>query len=416
VPLFWVHKYQLGGNELDSRTINRRRFIKDCLIVSAGAGLASCRSTPATKPAQTPPKTDSKLLLYAGTYAGNDAESLFVYQMDPVTGALESVDAFKAGANPSFLALHPAGKYLYAVNESGVSAGQAGGAVSAFSIDPQSGKLILLNRQASQGSGPCHLNMDRTGAFVLVANYSSGSLAVLPVAADGRLNPASQVVQHTGHGPNSGRQEGPHAHSIVPAPDNRFVLSCDLGIDKMFVYAFDSGSGSLQTGGEAVFPPGSGPRHLDFHPAGRHVYVISELTATLTAFSYAAETGATAPIQTLSTLPEGYTGAKSGAEVYVHPSGRFVYGSNRGHDSIVIFSIDEATGMMTLVGHEPTRGRTPRNFAIDPTGTFLLAANQDGNSIVVFRIDSQTGRLGFLQSVNVSKPVCLRFLVLESQG
>ena len=400
---------------LDPKTINRRLFLKDCLVFSAGAGLASCRSTPSTKLAQTPPKTDQKSLLYAGTYAGNDAESIFLYQMDPATGALESVDAFKAGADPSFLALHPTGQYLFAVNESGVSQGQPGGEVSTFSIDPQSGKLTLLNRQPSRGSAPCHLNVDRTGQFVLVANYGSGSLAVFPVAGDGRLGSASQVVQHTGHGPNAGRQKGPHAHSIAAAPDNRFVLSCDLGIDKLLVYGFDSGSGGLLPNSEAVFPPGSGPRHLDFHPAGHYVYVISELTSTMTVFAYAAEDGTLTRLQTLSTLSEGYTGSKSGAEVYVHPSGKFVYGSNRGHDSIVIFSIDEATGRLTLVGHESTRGRTPRNFVIDPTGAFLLVANQDGNTIIVFRIDLQTGRLGYLQSVNVPKPVCLKFRVKEAQ-
>lgn len=397
------------------RAITRRCFVKDCLVFSAGAGLASCRSTPSTKPGQTQPKTDPTPLLYVGTYAGNDDESIFLYRMDPVTGELKSVDAFKAGANPSFLALHPTGRYLYAVNESGVSAGQPGGAVSAFSIDPQSGKLTLLNRQPSRGSGPCHLNVDRTGNFVLVANYGSGSLAVFPVSADGSLGSASQVVQHTGRGANAGRQEGPHAHSIMAAPDNRFVLSCDLGIDKVLVYGFDSGSGGLQTNSEAVFPPGSGPRHFDFHPAGKYVYVISELNATMTALSYAPESGALALLQTLSTLPDGYTGSKAGAEVYVHPSGKFVYASNRGHESIVIFAIDEATGRLTLVGLESNQGGTPRNFVIDPTGAFLLVANQDGNTIIVFRIDSQTGRLGYLQSVNVPKPVCLKFRVKEAQ-
>jgi 6-phosphogluconolactonase len=399
----------LEENKLDPRSINRRRFVKDFLVFSAGAGLVSCRSTPSTKPAPAPPTDDPKTFLYVGTYAGNDAESIFIFRMDTVTGALEPVDAFKAGANPSFLTLHPSEKYLYAVNESGVSAGQPGGAVSAFSMDPQSGKLTLLNRQPSQGFSPCHLTMDRTGRFALAANYGSGSVAVFPVAADGKLSPASQVVQHTGHGTDPGRQEGPHAHSIMAAPDNRFVLSCDLGIDKVLVYGFDSAAGGLLSSGEAVFPPGSGPRHLDFHPAGQYVYVISELKATMTALSYAAETGALTLMQTLSTLPEGYKGTKSGAEVYVHPSGKFVYGSNRGHDSIVIYSIDEATGLLTLAGHESTRGGTPRNFVIDPTGTFLLAANQDGNSIVIFRIDPQTGRLSYLQSITVPKPVCLKF-------
>lgn len=398
---------------MNTKEIDRRRFLKSCLAASAAAGLASCRSTPATKPAQNQPKTENPLL-YVGTYAGNDAASIFIYRMDTASGAIESVDTFQAGANPSFLAIHPSGRYLYAVNESGVSAGQPGGAVSAFAVEPQSGKLTLLNRQPSQGTSPCHVNLDRTGNFVLVANYSSGSLAVFPVAADGRLGTASQVVQHTGHGTNPGRQEDPHAHSIVAAPDNRFVLSCDLGIDKVLVYQFDAGSGGLSLKSEAILPPGSGPRHLDFHPTGRTVYVINELTSTMSVFGYAAEDGTLIPLQTLSTLPEGYTGAKSGAEVFVHPAGKFVYGSNRGHDSIAIFAVDEATGRLTLAGNESTRGRNPRNFVIDPSGAFLLAANQDGNTVVVFRVDAQTGGLTYLQSVSVPKPVCLKFRIEEA--
>jgi len=400
---------------LNTKEIDRRLFLKTCLAVSAATGLTSCRSTPSTKPAQNLPKTGQNPFLYTGTYAGNDASSIFIHRMDSSTGALESVDAFKAGANPSFLALNPDGRFLYAVNEWGVSGPQGGSAVSAFAVDPQTGRLTLLNRQSSGGSGPCHVNLDRTGKFVLVANYGSGSLAVLPVREDGGLESVSQTVQHTGHGPVAGRQEGPHAHYITASPDNRFVLACDLGIDRVLVYGFDATAGGLTPAGEAVLPPGSGPRHLDFHPSGRHVYVLNELTATMAVFSYAAETGSLTQLQILSALPDGYSGSKSGAEVFVHPAGKFVYGSNRGHDSMAIFAVEESTGRLTLSGHESTRGRTPRSFAIDPTGAFLLAANQDGNSIAAFRINGQTGGLAYLSTLNVPKPVCLKFRSGEAQ-
>jgi 6-phosphogluconolactonase len=393
--------------------INRRRFLKGCLAITA-VSWGACKSTHATKPPVDQPK--SPLLLYTGTYADNNADSIFLYSMDAETGALESAGAFKAGANPSFLAPGATGRFLYAVNEGGVSAGEPGGAVSAFSIEDKTGALTLLNRQPSKGTSPCHVSLDRSGRFVLVANYSSGTIAVLPVAEDGKLNPAVQTVQHKGKGTNPGRQEGPHAHFIMADPDNRFVLACDLGIDKVLVYGFDSAAGGLTPAGEAALPPGSGPRHLDFHPNGRFVYVISELTSTMSVFSYAAETGTLTRLQTLSALPDGFKGSSSCAEVFVHPSGKFVYGSNRGHDSIAIFTADEATGQLTAAGHESTRGRNPRSFVIDPGGAYLLAANQDGNSVVVFRIDQQTGGLTYLQTVTVPKPVCLKFLAEETQS
>jgi 6-phosphogluconolactonase len=389
-------------------SINRRHFLNDCLIAAAVAGTTFCRSTPSTKPK---PKTVQKPLLYIGTYTDSNAASIYIYQMDTATGTLQPLDPVKAGVNPSFLAIHPAGQYLFAVNETDTFQGQAGGAVSAFTIEAQSGKLTLLNQQSSHGSGPCHISLDHSGNFVFVANYNSGSVAVFPVMEKGLLADASCVVQHQGHSVNPGRQAGPHAHCIMAAPDNRFVLSCDLGIDKVLVYQFDAGSGQLLKSSEAVLTPGSGPRHLDFHPHGGFVYVMTELTSMLTVFSYIAAEGTLTQIQSLSTLPAGYTGSKSGAEVLVHPSGKFVYASNRGHDSIAIFSIDASSGMLTLVGHESTHGRTPRNFVIDPGGTFLLAANQDSDTVVCFRIDAQAGTLSYLQSYDVPSPVCLKMRV-----
>ena len=353
--------------------------------------------------------SDHKSLFYIGTYADAEAAGIYLYQMDNATGALDYRDSFKAGANPSFLTLSPDNKYLYAVNELADFQGQPGGAVSAFAIDASSGKLTFLNQQPSHGGAPCHLTTDRQGRFLFVANYLSGTLAVYPIETDGRLAAASHIVQHSGKGVNAERQEGPHAHFVGFTPDNRFVLSCDLGIDQVLGYRFDSANGKLLSHSAAELAPGAGPRHLAFHPAGQFAYVINELDSTLTAFEYAAETGTLTRLQTLSTLPEGYTGFNSCAEVAVHPTGRYVYGSNRGHDSLVIYAVNEATGKLTLMSHEPTRGKNPRHFAIDPGGLFLLAANQDSDDVIVFQIDTRTGQLSYLQQINVPKPVCLTF-------
>ena len=402
--------------------LSRRRFLKKLLVVTAG-GLAACQSRPTTSvgtptPARTiaparsepsPDPTARQPLLYVGAYVEDDEPGIYHYRMDPASGALTPVGMVKAGANPSFLALPPTAPYLYAVNEIATFQEQPGGAVSAFAIDPGDGALTMLNRQPSHGVGPCHLTTDRMGRFLLVANYGDGTLSVYPLAAEGRIGAASQVVHHHGRGADRARQAGPHAHYIAVAPDNRFVLTCDLGIDKVLVYRFASADGQLSPHSEAALQPGSGPRHLDFHPNGRYVYVINELDATLTVFAYVAETGMLANLQTLSTLPEGYSGPKSSAEVCVHPSGMFVYASNRGHDSIAIYTVDAATGQLMWVGQESSRGAMPRSFAIDPSGMFLLVANQDSDMVASFRIDLHTGTLRYLQRIAVPKPACLKF-------
>jgi 6-phosphogluconolactonase len=241
-----------------------------------------------------------------------------------------------------------------------------------------------------------------------VANYLSGTLSVYPIKTNGQLETASQIVQHRGMG-IAKEQDGPHAHFVTVTSDNRFVLSCDLGIDKVIVYQFDAADDGLLAHSEVVLPSGSGPRHLDFHPNGKFVYLINELNSTMTVLGYNAKTGTLTNLQTLSTLPEGYTGPNSCAEVWVHPSGKFVYGSNRGHDSLVIFAVEAGTGLLRLVGHEPTRGKTPRFFGLDPSGEFLLAANQDSDTVVSFRIDTHTGCLNYLQHIDVPKPVCVKF-------
>jgi len=318
-------------------------------------------------------------------------------------------------ANPSFLAIHPSGEYLYAVGELGQFGGKRSGAVSAFRVDRQTGTLDLLNQQPSGGAGACHLVVDGTGKNVLVANYGGGSIAVLPIRDDGRLKEATAFVQHEGSSVNPRRQRGPHAHSINVDPANRFVFVADLGLDKVLVYRLDATKGTLAPNDPAwaSVKPGAGPRHFAFHPSGRSAYVINELQSTVTAFAYDAQQGILSEQQTISTLPSGFTENNSTAEVQVHPSGKFLYGSNRGHDSIAVFSIDAATGRLTPVEHESTQGKTPRNFGIDPTGTFLLAANQNSHTIVVFRIDQVTGALTPTgRKVEVPSPVCVKMIQL----
>ncbi len=348
----------------------------------------------------------SPLRLYVGTYTFENAIGIYRFHFDPAAGSLADAGPALESANPSFLALHPNGQYLYAVNEQG----EPGGGVSALGIDPQSGALSLINEQPSHGTLPCHLSIDATGRWLFVANYGSGSLAVYPIQDGGSLGEASDVIQHEGHGPDQGRQEGPHAHAIYVTPDNRYVLACDLGIDKVMIYRLDREQGKLLPHGEAVLQPGAGPRHLDFHPNGKYVYVINELDSTLAVFAYDAEAGRLSALQTLSTLPEDYTGPKSAAEIMVHPSGRFIYASNRGQsNSIAIFAVEETSGKLALVGHVSSQGQNPRHFTIDPSGKYLLAANQDSDSIVTFALDLGTGHLSELSSTEIPWPVCLKF-------
>jgi len=350
------------------------------------------------------------LLAYIGTYTIRGSEGIYVYRMDAVTGGLDYLSKTVGMSNPSFLAIHPQRRYLYAVNEVAQFEGKASGAVSAFSINAQTGELRYLNQKHSHGTSPCHVAVEPDGRFVLVANYSSGSACILPIGSDGQLGEATEVVQHHGSSANPDRQEGPHAHSANLDPSGRHVLIADLGLDRIMLYRLDPAGGRLvpHTQPWASLKPGAGPRHLAFHPSGHYVYVINELDSTMTVFAYDAERGGLKELQTISTLPQGFQGTSYCADVHVSPSGRFVYSSNRGHDSIAIFGIDEATGKLSCVGHEPTLGRTPRNFAIDPSGTFLLAANQDTDTIVTFRMDQQTGRLTPTgQVASVSMPVCI---------
>ncbi len=358
-------------------------------------------------------------LVYVGTYtrhlphATGRGEGIYAYRLDPATGALAFVGLTARVDNPSFLALDPTERYLYAVNEVEEYVGQPGGAVSASAVDPESGALTALNRQPTHGAAPCYVSVDRTGKWVLVANYGSGSLTVLPIQEGGRLGPATAVVQHHGSSVNPQRQEGPHAHSVIVDAENRYALAADLGLDKVLVYRFDAGRGTLTPHDvpSVAIEPGAGPRHLAFHPSGRYLYATGELDSTVTALAYDAEQGNLRKLQTVSMLPPGWTGTSYAADIHVAPSGKHLYASNRGHDSIAIFAIDEKAGTLTPLGHVPTQGRTPRNFALDPSGNYLLVANQDTDTIVTFRVDPATGWLTPTGHVAaVPSPVCVRIV------
>lgn len=369
--------------------------------------------------AQTPekPATRSQYIAYVGTYTSKtNSKGIYAFRFDAQKGQLSAIGVAAETTDPSFVVVHPNGKFLYAVNEVGNFNGGNTGAVSAFSIDPKSGSLTLLNQVSSRGAGPCHISLDRNNAFALVANYDSGNIASFPIQTDGSLGTASGFVQHSGSGPDKERQEGPHAHWIGASPDNQFVLVADLGLDEVIVYGFDSSRATFmpRLSGFAKVNPGAGPRHVAFSTNGKFVYVLSEMESSVTAFSYKEKTGTLAKLQTISALPSGYSGRKEAAEIAVHPSGKFLYTSNRGHDSIAIFAIDEKKGTLRSLGQVLTGGKTPRHFAIDPTGAYLLAENQESNNIVIFHIDEATGALTPTgRTVEVPSPVTLTFLAVE---
>ena len=368
--------------------------------------------------APVPVAHKDKYFVYVGTYteAGSTSKGIYAYRYDTDTAKLTPIGLAAQTTNPSFLAVHPNHRFLYAVNEVGNYKGQKSGAVSAFTIDHATGKLTLLNQVASGGADPCYITVDKTGKYVLVANYTGGSVAVFPVLEDGRLGEFSAFVQHSGHGTNPQRQEGPHAHSIDLSPDNRFAIVDDLGLDETLIYKFDSAKGSLTLNDPpfAKADPGAGPRHFTFHPNGRFAYVINEMGSAVSVFGYDSAAGVLHPLQTISTLPKGFSTLNEDAEIEVHPSGKFLYASNRGHDSIAVFAIDENKGTLTLIEYVPTKGASPRNFEIDPSGKLLFAANEKSDNLVVFRINPQTGRLKPTGEVlDIAQPVCVKFVPIE---
>jgi 6-phosphogluconolactonase len=391
-----------------------RHFFRTIAPLLALLFLAFCAQ------AAAPPKKD--YLVYVGTYTeeGSESKGIYAYRFDPDTASLVSIGLAAKTINPSFLAVHPNHHFLYAVNEVRDYKGQKSGAVSAFAIDRASGKLTLLNQVASKGADPCYITLDRTGKYVLVANYTGGSVAVFPVLEDGRLGEASAFVQHEGHGTNPERQEGPHAHSIDLSPDNRFAIVDDLGLDETLVYRFDSAKGLLTLNDPllnttlAKAAPGAGPRHFALHPNGHFAYVINEMGSTVSVFSFDGAAGVLRSVQTISTVPKGFSGHNDDAEIAVHPSGKFLYASNRGHDSIAVFAIDANKGTLTLLEFVPTKGQSPRSFEIAPGGSLLFAANEKSDNIVVFRIDQETGRLAPTGKVlDIAQPVCVKFVPMD---
>lgn len=358
-----------------------------------------------------------QFFVYFGTYTGAKNKGIYVSRFDSVTGKLSEPRLAAQTVNPAYLAIAPDRRSLFAVNETKHFNGQAGGAVSVFKLDASSGKLDFLNQQPSGGIDPCHIVANPDGKYVFVANYTSGSVAAFPVETNGFLGPASSVIQHHGSSVNHERQAGPHAHCVAVDGANHRVFVCDLGLDKVMIYRLNEANGELAPEGTSpvALKPGSGPRHIVFSPDGRYAYVLGEMGATLTAFAYNPEHGALNEIQTISTLPEDFRGKNTSAEVALVPSGKFIYASNRGDDSIAVFAVDEASGRLSFVERQSCHGKTPRCFAIDPTGQFLIAANQNTDNVVVFSVNPQTGKLTWTgQTVEVGQPVCVTFVPMAT--
>ena len=355
-------------------------------------------------------------LVYIGTaiYTGQPSRNIYGFRLNMSTGELVSLGVSGEAENPNFLAAHPSGKYLYAVSSAGDVKAGTGGRASAFQINRKTGKLHFINRVTTHGAHPSYVTVDSTGRFVVTANYYGGTVESHPVRKNGAIGEAASVAKHTGPlGPDRVRQEASHPHSVIMSPDNRFAVSADLGLDRVFVHRFDAKTGALTPNDSpaAATPPGAGPRHPAFTPDGKFAYSMNELQSTVTVFAFEASTGAMTLLQTISTLPKDYKGEKSGAEIKVSPSGKFLYTSNRGHDSIAVFAINPAKGTLTPVEHVPTQGKTPRNFALDPTGSFLIVANQDSNNLVVFRVNRETGRLTPTGHVaEVTAPTCVTYV------
>lgn len=387
--------------------LTRRNFIEISGLGAAGLMLAQTTKSQSNK---------KEMLLYIGTYTNSGkSEGIYVQKFNLETGQLTPLHTVKNVVEPSFLAIDKSRKFLYAVNETVEFEGQKSGAVSAFAIDQKTGNLQFLNQQPSLGGAPCHISVSDNEKFVLVANYLGGNVAVLPIEKDGKIGASVELAQHTGFGLNKDRQEAAHAHSIILAINNRFAFAADLGVDKIFIYAFDDKTGKLILNHTQPFyqtKAGAGPRHFTFHKTGKIAFVINELDLTISSLAFDEKLGTLREIQTVPTLPTGISGvSNSCADIHISPNGKFLYGSNRGHNSIVSFKIDESSGKLEYIEHTSTQGKKPRNFAIDPTGKFLLVANQESDSIVVFRIDEKTGKLQPTgNTAQVPVPVCLKFM------
>src|ERR1051325_2235718 len=347
---------------------------------------------------------------FVGTYtAKTQSKGIYAFRYDAGTGKLTTLGVAAETPDPSFVAIHPSGKYLYAVNESGKSS-----MVTSFALDAKTGKLTQLNQVPSLGEDPCYIAFDQSGKYILVANYTSGTLAVFPILADGKIGEKTALIQNSGTlGPNKERQEGPHAHWIETSADNHFALTADLGLDEILIFQFDAAKGTLgpHIPPSASLKAGAGPRHAAFSPNGKFLFVANELASTVTSFSFEAKKGALKQINSFSTLPPEFSGRNDVAEIAVHPSGKFLYVSNRGMDSIALFAIDAKSGRVTQMGGVPTGGKEPRHFAIDPAGNFMFVENQLSDTIVVFHVDANSGQLTPTgDTLSVPSPVCLKFV------
>lgn len=352
--------------------------------------------------------------MYVGSYTNTPAKGkgIYLFELDRKTGALTEVAVAAELKSPSFLAMTPDHSHLYCIGEVPEFKGKKMGAVSAFGVDRSTGKLKLLNQEPSGGAGPCHVSITADGKTVLVANYAGGSVASFPVKQDGSVGGAASIIQHTGKGTDPGRQEGPHAHGIWPAPGGKFVVACDLGLDKVMVYRRDPATSKLiiLEDHAGKVPDGAGARHIVFSPNHQHLYVINEMGNTVTAFGWNAKAGSLSAIQTINTLPEGFSGKSYTAEVAIHPTGKFLYGSNRGHDSVTVFAVDSKTGKLTYLDNTPIDGKWPRHIALDPSGHWLIAAGEHSDTLTVFKVDQATGKLTQAgKPVNCPAPGCVIF-------
>ncbi|GAB2867842.1 lactonase family protein [Hymenobacter ruber] len=382
-----------------------------CLRFLSGLGLLSITLLAGcARPAGGSSAAAKDYWLYVGTNVGNEQDNtIFLYRVDAATGAFTRVSAQHGGASPTYLTLSANHRFLYAVSETQTYRGAPGGGVSAFAVAPRTGDLKLLNQQPSNGASPCYISLDRTGKMALVANYVGGNVSALPVAPDGQLG-APTTDQHTGSGPHK-NQTTSHAHCLLPDPTNKFAFAVNLGTDRVYAYRLDPAKAQLTREAEPAFvaKPGAGPRHLVFHPDGKHAYLINELNSTVTALAYDATAGRFRELQTLSALPAGYTGENSCADIHVSRNGLFLYASNRGHNSIAVFAIDTSNGTLVPIQDVDTQGKTPRNFTLDPSGRLLLVANQNSNNVVSYRVDPQSGLLTPTgQSTEVPSPMFLQ--------
>ncbi|MES2848214.1 MAG: lactonase family protein [Bacteroidota bacterium] len=348
-----------------------------------------------------------KTKLIIGTYTSGKSEGIYIYDFNTSTGDNKFVSSIKS-SNPSFLAVSPDKKYLYAVNEDADSLNNASW-VSAFEFDKKKKHVSFINKQPSGGDHPCHITLDKTGKWVIASNYTGGSFSIAPINKDGSISADKKVIQHKGKSINKERQEKAHVHQTLLSADNKYLLVADLGMDKFFVYDFDDVNGTAKENTAVSISAGSGPRHAAFHPSGKYVYLTEELSGTVAAFSFDATTGKLKLFQTISAVPEDHKGTLSGADIHVSADGKFVYASNRGElNNLVIYKIDEATGVLTAVGFQSTLGVKPRNFNFDPSGNFLLVANQDSDNIIIFSVNHETGLLTDTgKKISVPNPVCL---------